>query len=64
MNGEIMAEYDKLSKLKSLQRIIFQMHWPINPIKYMIDKAHAVGAAVLIDERRSPFKARHARIGL
>jgi cysteine desulfurase/selenocysteine lyase len=48
----IMAEYDKLLSEKT--KIVTANHisnalGTINPIKYMIDKAHAVGAAVLID---------------
>ena len=48
----IMAEYDKLLSEKT--KIVTTNHisnalGTINPIKYMIDKAHAVGAAVLID---------------
>jgi cysteine desulfurase/selenocysteine lyase len=48
----IMAEYDKL--LSDKTKIVTANHisnalGTINPIKYMIDKAHAVGAAVLID---------------
>lgn len=52
-NGElIMAEYDKL--LSSKTKIVTVNHisnalGTINPIKYMIDKAHAVGAAILVD---------------
>lgn len=52
-NGElIMAEYDKL--LSDKTKIVTVNHISnalgiINPIKYMIDKAHEVGAAVLID---------------
>ncbi len=48
----IMSEYDKL--LSSRTKIVTVNHisnalGTINPIKYMIDKAHEVGAAVLID---------------
>jgi cysteine desulfurase/selenocysteine lyase len=52
-NGElIMSEYDKLLSPKT--KIVTVNHisnalGTINPIKYMIDKAHEVGAAVLID---------------
>ena len=52
-NGElIMSEYDKL--LSSKTKIVTVNHisnalGTINPIKYMIDKAHEVGAVVLID---------------
>ncbi|REG98982.1 aminotransferase class V-fold PLP-dependent enzyme [Flavobacterium aquicola] len=52
-NGElIMAEYDKLLSAKT--KIVTVNHISnalgiINPIKYMIDKAHEVGSAVLID---------------
>ena len=52
-NGElIMSEYDKLLSLKT--KIVTVNHisnalGTINPIKYMIDKAHEVGAAILID---------------
>lgn len=52
-NGElIMAEYDKL--LSDKTKIVTVNHisnalGTVNPIKYMIDKAHAFGAAVLID---------------
>lgn len=52
-NGElIIAEFDKL--LSDKTRIVTVNHISnalgvINPIKYIIDKAHAVGAAVLID---------------
>jgi cysteine desulfurase/selenocysteine lyase len=52
-NGElIMAEYDKL--LSDKTKIVTVIHisnalGTVNPVKYMIDKAHAVGAAVLID---------------
>jgi cysteine desulfurase/selenocysteine lyase len=52
-NGElIMAEYDKLVSVKT--KIVTVNHisnalGTINPIKYMIDKAHAFGAAILID---------------
>ena len=52
-NGElIMAEYDKLLNPKT--KIVTVNHisnalGTINPIKYMIDKAHELGAAVLID---------------
>jgi len=48
----IMSEYDKL--LSSNTKIVTVNHisnalGTINPIKYMIDKAHEVGAAILID---------------
>lgn len=52
-NGElIMAEYDKL--LSDKTKIVTVNHisnalGTVNPIKYMIDKAHEFGAAVLID---------------
>lgn len=52
-NGElIMVEYDKL--LSGKTKIVTVNHISnalgvINPIKYMIDKAHQFGAAVLID---------------
>jgi cysteine desulfurase/selenocysteine lyase len=52
-NGElIMAEYDKLVSNKT--KIVTVNHisnalGTVNPIKYMIDKAHEFGAAVLID---------------
>ena len=52
-NGElIMATYDQL--LSDKTKIVTVNHisnalGTINPVKYMIDKAHAVGAAVLID---------------
>jgi len=52
-NGElIMAEYDKLLSEKT--KIVTVNHisnalGTINPIKYMIDKAHEFGAAILID---------------
>ena len=52
-NGElIMAEYDKL--LSDKTKIVTVNHisnalGTINPIKYMIDKAHEFGAAILID---------------
>jgi cysteine desulfurase/selenocysteine lyase len=52
-NGElIMAEYDKL--LSDKTKIVTVNHisnalGTINPIKYMIDKAHVFGAAILID---------------
>jgi len=55
MNEEgelIMAEYDKL--LSDKTKIVTVNHisnalGTVNPIKYMIDKAHKFGAAVLID---------------
>lgn len=56
-NGElIMAEYDKL--LSNKTKIVTVNHISnalgiINPIKYMIDKAHEVGAAVMIDGAQS-----------
>jgi cysteine desulfurase/selenocysteine lyase len=52
-NGElIMSEYDKLLSPKT--KIVAVNHisnalGTINPIQYMIDKAHEVGAAILID---------------
>jgi len=52
-NGElVISEYDKL--LSDKTKIVTVNHisnalGTINPIKYMIDKAHEVGAAVLID---------------
>ena len=52
-NGELMmSEYDKLLSAKT--KIVTVNHisnalGTINPIKYMIDKAHEVGAAILID---------------
>jgi cysteine desulfurase / selenocysteine lyase len=52
-NGElILSEFDRL--LSSKTKIVTVNHisnalGTINPIKYMIDKAHEVGAAVLID---------------
>jgi cysteine desulfurase/selenocysteine lyase len=52
-NGElILSEYDKL--LSNKTKIVTVNHisnalGTINPIKYMIDKAHEFGAAVLID---------------
>ncbi|NBU80216.1 MAG: cysteine desulfurase [Flavobacteriaceae bacterium] len=52
-DGElVMSEYDKLLSKKT--KIVAVNHisnalGTINPIKYMIDKAHEVGAAVLID---------------
>jgi cysteine desulfurase/selenocysteine lyase len=52
-NGElIMSEYDKL--LSDKTKIVTVNHisnalGTVNPIKYMIDKAHEIGAAILID---------------
>ncbi|PWA05559.1 aminotransferase class V-fold PLP-dependent enzyme [Flavobacterium psychrotolerans] len=52
-NGElILSEFDKLLSEKT--KIVTVNHisnalGTINPIKYMIDKAHQVGAAILID---------------
>lgn len=52
-NGElIMAEYDKL--LSDKTKIVTVNHisnalGTVNPVKYMIDKAHEFGAAILID---------------
>ena len=52
-NGElIMAEYDKL--LSNKTKIVTVNHisnalGTVNPIQYMIDKAHQFGAAILID---------------
>jgi cysteine desulfurase / selenocysteine lyase len=56
-NGElIMAEFEKLLSEKT--KIVTVNHISnalgiINPIKYMIDKAHEVGAAILIDGAQS-----------
>lgn len=56
-NGElILAEFDNL--LSDKVKIVAVNHisnalGTINPIKYIIDKAHAVGAAVLIDGAQS-----------
>ena len=56
-DGElVMAEYDKL--LSGKTKIVAVNHisnalGTINPIKYMIDKAHEVGAAILIDGAQS-----------
>ena len=56
-NGElIMSEYDKLLSEKT--KIVAVNHISnalgiINPVKYMIDKAHEVGAAILIDGAQS-----------
>ena len=61
-NGElIMSEYDKLLSEKT--KIVTVNHISnalgiINPVKYMIDKAHEVGAAVFIDGAQS---AAHLR---
>ena len=61
-NGElIMEEYDKL--LSDKTKIVTVNHISnalgiINPVKYMIDKAHEVGAAVFIDGAQS---AAHLR---
>ncbi|MDI6032396.1 cysteine desulfurase [Flavobacterium sp. LB2P84] len=52
-DGElIMSEYDKL--LSDKTKVVTVNHisnalGTVNPIKYMIDKAHEVGAAILID---------------
>lgn len=52
-NGElIMAEYDKL--LSDKTKIVTVNHisnalGTVNPVKYMIDRAHEFGAAILID---------------
>ena len=52
-NGELMlSEYDKL--LSNKTKIVTVNHisnalGTVNPIKYMIDKAHEYGAAILID---------------
>jgi cysteine desulfurase/selenocysteine lyase len=52
-NGElIMSEYDKL--LSDKTKIVTVNHisnalGTVNPVKYMIDKAHGFGAAILID---------------
>ncbi|WP_140485330.1 aminotransferase class V-fold PLP-dependent enzyme [Flavobacterium sp. GSA192] len=59
MNEEgelVMTEYDKLLSEKT--KIVAVNHisnalGTINPIKYMIDKAHEVGAAILIDGAQS-----------
>jgi cysteine desulfurase/selenocysteine lyase len=51
-NGElIMAEYDKLSDKTKIVTVnhISNALGTVNPIKYMTDKAHEFGAAVLID---------------
>ncbi|MGM8360758.1 aminotransferase class V-fold PLP-dependent enzyme [Flavobacterium sp. ARAG 55.4] len=56
-NGElIMSEFDKLLSEKT--KIVTVNHISnalgiINPVKYMIDKAHKVGAAVFIDGAQS-----------
>ncbi|SDB60437.1 cysteine desulfurase / selenocysteine lyase [Flavobacteriaceae bacterium MAR_2010_188] len=56
-NGElIMSEYDKLINGKT--KLVFVNHisnalGTINPIKEIIDKAHNVGAAVLVDGAQS-----------
>jgi cysteine desulfurase/selenocysteine lyase len=53
LDGElIMSEYDKL--LSDKTKVVTVNHisnalGTVNPIKYMIDKAHEVGAAILID---------------
>ena len=52
-NGElILSEYDRL--LSNKTKIVTVNHisnalGTVNPIKYMIDKAHEIGAAILID---------------
>ena len=57
LEGElIMSEYDKL--LSKNTKLVFVNHisnalGTINPIKYIIDEAHKVGAAVLIDGAQS-----------
>ncbi|MFB9051780.1 aminotransferase class V-fold PLP-dependent enzyme [Formosa undariae] len=57
LEGElIMSEYDKL--LSANTKLVFVNHisnalGTINPIKYIIDEAHKVGAAVLIDGAQS-----------
>ncbi|MDO7171022.1 aminotransferase class V-fold PLP-dependent enzyme [Mariniflexile sp. AS56] len=59
MNQEgelVMAEYDKL--LSKNTKLVFVNHisnalGTINPIEYIIEKAHQVGAAVLIDGAQS-----------
>jgi len=59
MNQEgelLMSEYDKLLSIKT--KLVFVNHvsnalGTINPIKEIIDKAHNVGAAVLIDGAQS-----------
>jgi cysteine desulfurase/selenocysteine lyase len=51
-NGElIMAEYDKFSDKTKIVTVnhISNALGTVNPIKYMTDKAHEFGAAVLID---------------
>ncbi len=56
-DGElVMAEYEKL--LNSNTKLVFVNHisnalGTINPIEYIIEKAHSVGAAVLIDGAQS-----------
>jgi cysteine desulfurase/selenocysteine lyase len=57
LEGElIMSEYDKL--LSKNTKLVFVNHisnalGTINPIEYIIEKAHAVGAAVLVDGAQS-----------
>ncbi|MBP1840299.1 aminotransferase class V-fold PLP-dependent enzyme [Formosa algae] len=57
LEGElIMSEYDKL--LSENTKLVFVNHisnalGTINPIEYIIEKAHAVGAAVLVDGAQS-----------
>ena len=52
-NGElILSDYDAL--LNENTKLVFVNHisnalGTINPIEYIIEKAHAVGAAVLVD---------------
>jgi len=56
-DGElVMTEYDKL--LNSNTKLVFVNHisnalGTINPIEYIIEKAHSVGAAILIDGAQS-----------
>src|SRR5690606_42135614 len=57
MDGElIINEYDKL--LSKNTKLVFVNHvsnalGTVNPIEYIIEKAHAVGAAVLVDGAQS-----------
>ena len=57
LEGElVMSEYDKLLSIKT--KLVFVNHvsnalGTINPIKEIIDKAHNIGAAVLIDGAQS-----------
>jgi cysteine desulfurase/selenocysteine lyase len=56
-NGElVLTEFDKL--LTDKTKLVFVNHisnalGTINPIKYIIDKAHSIGAAVLVDGAQS-----------